>query len=258
VREDSPEFMRLVAVYREFGNTQPAKMRRNGERFEVTEGRQRWRAFRDVINPAHVAAGEEEQAAFVVVERAEGGDERWFARRNLSANACVPEDPITIAIKVQRAQLNGASDEDIHTDTGLALATIERYGRLLECSSDIQMAVRAGLSVEAALTIGHRPLEEQPELLSAARDGGHLASAARVKEIVRQRTDPEAAPMVRRPPTRFVRRLMDTEPGSGNRRAAARLDSFLLGLRYGRGMTRRGDVGPLRDLMELLGVELPR
>ena len=181
-----------MSIARE-GQIQSAKCRKNGDRLEILDGRQRFRAVL-LVNEwvrgkdARVAfrAGVEAPFKFEVV-RPE--DEKDAVRKMLAANLRIEETPIIRARRIARAMKWGLTEEEIRISYGFKSAsTITGILALLDCCPAVQSSVEKG---ELPETVARRFVgldhKKQAELLAEMREKGVMRGASASRAVTEKK-----------------------------------------------------------------------
>ena len=177
-----------MSIARE-GQLQAGKVRKNGPKLEILDGRQRYRACLlanewITARDARVAfrAGQAVQFKFEVV-RTE--DERDAVRKMLAANLRIDETPIIRARRIARAIKWGLTEEEVRISYGFKSATtVANILALLDCSPAVQNAVDKGeLPESVARRFADLDHKKQSELLAEMREKGVTRGAAASRAV---------------------------------------------------------------------------
>lgn len=168
----------------EMGNLEPITVRKNGDRLEVTIGRQRVRAAR-WINEKLRTQGAETVRLHALVKG--GTDDRLMGQR-ISENAHRTNDtPMNNARNLARYLDIGRTMAEAARRFGVADETLRLWRILLDLHPDIQAAVDAGtISANAAAQLHGMRREDQPKFLAELVAGGTVtANAVKAKRAGR-------------------------------------------------------------------------
>lgn len=146
------------------------RVRKNGDRYEVVDGRQRVQSAR-LAKKWQVAAGEVEVRVPAMVSRGEDAD---MFGVSVAANELRRGDtPMARARKAQRYLDMGASEEEVCNAFGVRPMTLQAWTTLLDLAPQVRKAVDAGeLSASAAATLAGQSNEQQVEHLDQLRAEG--------------------------------------------------------------------------------------
>ena len=165
------------------GQLQAAKVRKNGPKLEILDGRQRFRAALlanewITARDARVSfrAGQPVQFKFEVV-RPE--DEQAAVRQMLAANLRIEETPMVRARRIARALKWGLTEEDVRVSYGFKSATtVQNILALLDCAPSVQQAVeRRELPEAVARRFVGLDHGKQKDLLEEMRQKGAMRGA---------------------------------------------------------------------------------
>lgn len=181
-----------MSIARE-GQIQAGKVRKNGPKLEILDGRQRYRAALLAnqwikAGDARVAfrGGQVVQFKFEVV-RPE--DERDAVRKMIAANLRIEETPIIRARRIARALKWGLTEEEVRISYGFKSATtVQNILALLDCAPVVQNAVDKG---ELPETVARRFRDldhaKQKELLEEMRANGVMRGANASRAVTQKK-----------------------------------------------------------------------
>lgn len=179
------------------GQIQPGKVRKNGPKLEILDGRQRYRATLLVnqwvaSNDQRVSfrAGVTVQFKFEVVKPE---DEQDCIRKMLASNLRVDDTPLVRAKRVARALKWGLTEEDVRISYGFkSLATIQNILALLDCAPSVQQAVeRRELPEAVARRFTKLEHTKQHELLAEMRTKGAMRGAVANRAVTSKKAGKE-------------------------------------------------------------------
>jgi ParB family chromosome partitioning protein len=154
-----PEESMIQSVMRR-GVLKPVIIRKNGDRYEVIDGRQRVLAAREA-NRRFEAEGIDRRIVVPCVTR-KVTDAMAYAIMVATNCNVRGETPMALARKLEEYLALGNSEEDAALDFAVDVATIRRWSKLLELDSDVQRKIESGgLSTEAGLMLVALPREQQ-------------------------------------------------------------------------------------------------
>lgn len=237
------------------GQINAGKVRKNGPKLEVLDGRQRFRAtllanewVRTKDPRVAFRAGQLLQFKFEVV-RAE--DEQDAIRKMIAANLHIEDTPMVRAKRIARAIKWGISEEEVRINYGFKSATsVQNILALLDCAPFVQKAVDAGELTES-LARRFRALDhgKQRELLDEMRAKGVMRGTVADRAVTAKKNGKEIPTNQtgkRMLPREFVEDyLAQLEPINALGATAVRANlRFLLG---DKGALTTGEMTPYRD-----------
>ncbi len=149
----------FLASILEHGVQESIKVKRNGDRWEVVNGRQRVKAAIQA-NKVLVSNGKEPMTVPVVPSQ---GDENQAMKLMVALNEHRRgDDPVTRANKARRMRDRGMSEKEVAAQFGIKVGQLRELMSLLDTTTKIQKLVATGaLSVQTAAGISALPREEQ-------------------------------------------------------------------------------------------------
>lgn len=200
----------LVRNIRVYGNKESVKIRKNGEVFEVIDGRQRTRAVREAKRRA-VEAGEQPPKLKVELER---GSEETMLGIMISMNELRHDD--TTMVKARKASslvALGHSEHSVAIMFGVSVQNIRLYRKVTELAPAVQKAIDRGeVSVNAATKLHPLSHEEQTNKLAELLQEGSRPTAHQVRGKVARANGEEEAPRLNK---RVVKKLVADEDWLG-------------------------------------------
>ena len=137
-RADQPLDQALVDSIVKNGVMVPTIVRKNGDVWELVDGRQRHRA----ITEANKILKKSKQDTHLLPCRTFKGDDLALMEVMISTNALrVDDEPSKQAVKMQRAIEFGATEEDLARLWGVNKQTIKNRLIILDCTKKVQQAV---------------------------------------------------------------------------------------------------------------------
>jgi ParB family transcriptional regulator, chromosome partitioning protein len=178
----------LVLSIMEMGILQPIVVRKNGELFEVVDGRQRVRAAMEA-NRRLSDSGSDKQIQVPVTSRRD--DDRQAARVMVVANEVRQSDtPVVRARKAQRLLNMGMVLPEVAASFDLSITSLTDLLKLLETSTEVQNMVESGaVPVTAASAVASLPREEQGAAMEDIRSQGLTVTRQSVKDKVKARQE---------------------------------------------------------------------
>jgi ParB family chromosome partitioning protein len=149
----------FLASIMEHGVKEAVKVKRNGDRWEVVNGRQRVKAARKA-NKIFEAAGKEKMFVPTTLEQA---DEKQAMKLMVALNEHRrDDDPITKANKARRMRDKQIPEKEVAAQFGLKVGQLRELMKVLDTTPKVQKLVANGeLSVQTAAGISDLPREEQ-------------------------------------------------------------------------------------------------
>jgi ParB family chromosome partitioning protein len=232
----------VLSILRDGVHT-PVKVRKDGERPEIVDGRRRVLHAREANRRLLAGGASPEDLVTIVAEVHRFASDKDAVLMMLSANAfALAEDPIDRAQKVARVLKLGASMEDAAKCIGVSSVTaIKDMLRILDCSDVVKAAVqRREIAASAAIELATLRRDEQDRALTRLIETG-------------SRTAKDAA--------RVALEASGDSPASGGRGASAAFAPGRKDLRaaceHARGQNGEYWRGLLAGLRYALGEEIP-
>jgi ParB family chromosome partitioning protein len=178
----------LVISIIEMGILQPVVVRRNGELFEVVDGRQRVRACVEANRRLSEGGSDRTIHVPVTVRR---DDDSQAARVMVVANEIRQGDtPVVRARKAQRLLNLGMTMPEVCQSFDLSMTSLTDLLKLLETSSEVQGLVESGaIPVTAASAVASLPRDEQGAAMEDIRSQGMTVTRQSVKDKVKARQE---------------------------------------------------------------------
>ena len=193
-RLDLPVSEELALSIAREGQIQAGKVRKNGPKLEILDGRQRYRAallanqWIKAGDPrVSFRGGQEVQFKFEVVKPE---DEADAVRKMLAANLRIDETPIIRAKRITRALKWGLTEEDVRVAYGFkTVATIKNILALLDCAPTVQKAVDQGEIPESvARKFADLDHNAQKDLLVEMREKGVMRGADAGRAVAQKKS----------------------------------------------------------------------
>lgn len=179
------------------GQLQAGKVRKNGPKLEILDGRQRFRAsllanqwIREQHERVAFRAGRLLEFKFEVV-RPE--DEQDAIRKMIAANLHIEDTPMVRAKRIARALKWGITEEEVRVNYGFkSPSSITNILALLDCAPAVQKAVDAG-ELPESVARRFRDLEhtKQKELLEEMRAKGVMRGAGAGRAVTAKKNGRE-------------------------------------------------------------------
>lgn len=211
----------LVLDLMELGQLQEVLVRKNGDAFEVVDGRQRIRAMREA-NKRLAAKGMETMKARVAVRRP-------LDRRSVEADALgvmisanenrQDDDVVAKAAKAERLLALGKEKAEVARRFGIVLPSLENLLALNDLSDTVRAAIQAKqIGFIAAIKLNDLSHKDQDETLAAILASGQTTIAelermrrARKKKKNGKATAEETEPRAKRPALKVIRKVSQDE-----------------------------------------------
>jgi len=198
----------FVRNIQRYGNKEAVKIRKNGDVFEVIDGRQRTRAVREAKKRAE-AAGEIVPRLKVELER---GSEEDQVGIMISLNELrSANSPLVKAHKACRLLASGYSENDVALMFNVSVQNIRLWRKLEELAPAVKSAIdKEQIAAHAAIKLHELSHTEQTvKLTELLAEGGSKPSAHQVRGKVATANGEEAAPRLNK---RIVKKLVADEP----------------------------------------------
>lgn len=191
------------------GVLKPVLVRKNGDRAEVTDGRQRVRCAREANK--RLAVRKDELVRVPCMPKAAEDGEHFGM--SISANLHhTPDGPLVLARKAQRYISMGHSLEETAERFCVSTATVKAWGKLLDLAKPVQQAVDAGkLPATAAVQLAALPREEQVTQLATLIASGP-ATVRATSNAVRKQRNPDAGAA---PGKRLITKVLKLNTSNG-------------------------------------------
>ncbi|MCD8349996.1 MAG: ParB/RepB/Spo0J family partition protein [Planctomycetaceae bacterium] len=179
---DAPEesTIKNIMVY---GVKHPILVRKNGEEFEVVDGRGRVKAAIEA-NKRLTAEGKEPLRVRVIIERGQDADLYGVL---ISMNEIRRDDsPLVRADKAQRLINMGKTEAEVADAFGVSGQTIKNWLALQDLAAPVRLAVEAGeVTATAAGQLAGLSADEQQDRLEQLKAEGGRVTVSRVKRAAK-------------------------------------------------------------------------
>ena len=187
-----------LSIARE-GQINAGKVRKNGPKLEILDGRQRYRAsllanewIKKGDPRVAFRSGQLVQFKFEVVKPE---DEQSAVRQMLAANLHIEDSPMVRAKRIARALKWGLTLDDVRVAYGFkSKNTVENILALLDCAAPVQQALeRREIPESVARRFVGLDHEKQKELLAAMRDKGVMRGASASRAVAEKKAGREVS-----------------------------------------------------------------
>jgi ParB family chromosome partitioning protein len=246
---------RLTQSIMDMGIMQPVMVRKDGEQWQVVDGRQRVRCAREANRRLALAGKSGDDLIQVPSVPVRGTPEDLMVMMIAANELRRMDDPITKASKMSRMLKRGSSMETLCSAFGCSPQTAKTYMELLDCGAAVQRAVREdGLPINIAKRLAKLNEDEQAAALADMKEKGHLVGkkgndAAKAAQGERGKVRKAAVRLVPYADVETARTTLLKDKG-GDEIAQARREGAVAAFAFA-----QGDKDALRELLGVKAAE---